>query len=134
MSSRSQSAFQPLLAVVARDAGQAALSEDALRCLDAFGPQVAQRRDPRALDVGEALHGAGAAHAQSDEARADDGNRVDGELQDRALARGTGGFVEDDRAVDRPVAGIAAAGGREQRGAGACKEGESLHGSVGFRV
>ena len=51
--------------------------EDLLRLVDTLGVEVAERHDLDPVDVGEAFHGARAAHTQPDEPYAYDRDRVD---------------------------------------------------------
>lgn len=77
--------------------------EDLLRLVDTLGVEVAERHDLDPVDVGEAFHGARAAHTQPDEPYAYDRDRVDRQPQYGMLALGTGRDVEYDHAVDDAV-------------------------------
>ena len=96
--------FPALFTAVGRGCGEIPAGKDLLRLLDPVGIEVAERLDLDAVEVGETLHGARTAHAQSDEAHANGLHRSRFEPQHRLLARFAGRSVEHDHPVDRLVA------------------------------
>ena len=93
----------PLLPAVRGSSREVMSGEDLLRLVDTLGVEVAERHDLDPVDVGEAFHGARAAHTQPDETYAYDRDRVDRQPQNGMLALGTGRDVEYDHAVDDAV-------------------------------
>ena len=93
--------FPALLAAVRSRLGKSAAHENRLRAVHALGIKVAQGFDLDAVEVREAFHSPGTAHAQPDEAHTDRLHRRGFESQHRFLARFARGRIEDDHAVDR---------------------------------
>ena len=93
--------FPALLAAIERRPGKPAAHENRLRAVHALGIKVAKGFDLDAVEVREAFHGPGAAHAQPDEAHTNRLHRRGFEPQYRFLARFARGRIEDDHAVDR---------------------------------
>ena len=91
--------FPTLLAAVFVGPGCARLFENLLVLLDPFGVEVAQRPDLHVVDESQPGDGAGAPHAQPDDADPDHRNRRGGEAQHRLLAFRAFRRVEDDAAL-----------------------------------
>ena len=99
-----QAKFLPPLLPAVRGGGREVMSgEDLLRLVDTLGVEVAERHDLDPVNVGEAFHGARAAHTQPNETHAYDRDRVDRQPQNGMLALDTGRDVEYDHAVDDAV-------------------------------
>ena len=116
-----------LLAAVRRGGRQPVFREDLLRLLHPVGIEVAKGLDRNAVQVGETLHGARAAHAQADKAHTHGIHRCGPQTEDRLLPRLTGRRIENNHAVHTfpplSLLGGSRAGAEEQRAGSAQQNG-----------